>query len=108
MQKKQTEKGIETYGQVLEDNTGMSTLDRLTYLEEELIDALMYIEHLKEAIVEPVKTCKDVMLEISPNFDTKKVCIDDVFNTYTGIDDCEKIGCDRCWHRPYEEVVKRD
>jgi hypothetical protein len=47
MQRKQTKKGKETYGQILEENTGMSMRERLEYLEEELIDALMYIEHIK-------------------------------------------------------------
>ena len=47
MQKRQTEKGIKTYGQPLEDNTSMTIFDRLEYLEEELIDGLMYIEHIK-------------------------------------------------------------
>lgn len=47
MQKKQTAKGIATYGQTLEENTSMTDIERLDYLEEELIDALMYIEHLK-------------------------------------------------------------
>ena len=48
MQKAQTEKGKKTYGQILEENTSMSMIERLEYLEEELIDALMYIEHIKE------------------------------------------------------------
>lgn len=47
MQRKQTEKGKRTYGQILEENTSMSVIERLEYLEEELIDALMYIEHIK-------------------------------------------------------------
>lgn len=47
LQKKQTEKGLKTYGMRLEDNTSMTDIERLTYLEEELIDALMYIEHIK-------------------------------------------------------------
>ena len=50
MQKRQTEKGKKTYGQILEDNTSMSMRDRLEYLEEELIDSLMYIEHIKEVL----------------------------------------------------------
>lgn len=50
IQKRQTNKGIRHYGQRLEDNEDMSVLDRLTYLEEELIDALMYIEHLKKVL----------------------------------------------------------
>ena len=48
IQQKQTEKGIRTYGQTLEENTSMSAIERLEYLEEELIDGLMYIEHIKE------------------------------------------------------------
>lgn len=48
IQKRQTEKGTRKYGQRLEDNTALSQSERLEYLEEELIDALMYIEHIKE------------------------------------------------------------
>ena len=51
MQQRQTDKGIQHYVQRLEDNEDMSVLDRLTYLEEELIDALMYIEHLKKVLL---------------------------------------------------------
>lgn len=50
MQRAQTEKGVKHYGQILEDNTGMTVKERLEYLEEELIDALMYIEHIKEVL----------------------------------------------------------
>ena len=42
---KQTAKGVE-------ENTDISPIKRLTMLEEELIDGLMYIEHLKECIKE--------------------------------------------------------
>ena len=46
---RQRQKGIDTYGQGLEENPAdMAT--RLTYLEEELIDALMYIEWAKDYI----------------------------------------------------------
>lgn len=50
IQQKQTEKGINTYGQSLEENSKMSDMERLVAIEEELIDALMYIEHLKAHI----------------------------------------------------------
>lgn len=50
IQQRQTDKGIRHYGQRLENNEDMTVLDRLTYLEEELIDALMYIEHLKRVL----------------------------------------------------------
>lgn len=47
---KQTKKGIDAYGQTLEENTAMSIIERLEYLEEELVDGLMYIEHIKEKV----------------------------------------------------------
>ena len=45
----QRQKGIDTYGQGLEENQA-DMVTRLTYLEEELIDALMYIEWAKDYI----------------------------------------------------------
>ena len=48
IQKSQAEKGLKKYGQRLEDNDSLSEIERLEYLEEELIDGLMYIEHIKE------------------------------------------------------------
>ena len=47
----QRAKGMETYGQGLEMNH-MSISERLTYLQEELIDALMYCEHIRAWIDE--------------------------------------------------------
>ena len=44
---RQRQKGIDTYGQGLEANPA-DIMTRLTYLEEELVDALMYIEWAKE------------------------------------------------------------
>lgn len=52
---KQKSKGVDTYGQTLEENTTLNIEERLTMLEEELVDALMYIEHLKEA--KEIKGC---------------------------------------------------
>lgn len=51
MAEKQRAKGINTYGQGLEDNP-MEIIERLEYLEEELIDGLYYIEHIKEGLHE--------------------------------------------------------
>ena len=48
---KQREKGMKTYGQGLEMNP-LTIMERLTYLEEELIDGLMYIEHIKAWLCE--------------------------------------------------------
>lgn len=47
----QRAKGISKYGQGLEMNP-MSIMERLTYLEEELIDGLFYIEHIKAWLME--------------------------------------------------------
>ena len=44
---RQRKKGIDTYGQGLEENPA-DMVTRLTYLEEELIDALMDIEWAKD------------------------------------------------------------
>lgn len=46
---KQRQKGIETYGQGIEDND-LPVEERIRYIEEELIDALMYLEWLKEGL----------------------------------------------------------
>ena len=43
----QRAKGINTYGQGLEANKELDIEETLTYLQEELIDALMYVEHVK-------------------------------------------------------------
>ena len=48
---KQRKKGMETYGKGLEDNP-LTIVERLEYLEEELIDGLMYIEHIKAWLTE--------------------------------------------------------
>ena len=48
---KQRAKGISKYGQGLEMNP-MTIIERLTYLEEELVDGLYYIEHIKAYLQE--------------------------------------------------------
>lgn len=52
IQKRQTEKGVKKYGRRLEDNHDLTMIERLEYLEEELIDGLMYIEHIKASFRE--------------------------------------------------------
>ena len=47
----QRAKGISKYGKGLEMNP-MGILERLTYLEEELVDGLFYIEHIKAWLME--------------------------------------------------------
>jgi TFIIF-interacting CTD phosphatase-like protein len=46
---KQRKKGIDTYGQGLEANK-QNAITKIDYIEEELIDALMYLEWLKESL----------------------------------------------------------
>ena len=44
---KQEAKGRAKYGQSLEENTTLSTVQRIEHAQEELIDTLKYLEHLK-------------------------------------------------------------
>lgn len=50
IQKRQRKKGIAKYGQRLEENKDMTICERLEYLQEELVDGLMYIEHIKKML----------------------------------------------------------
>ena len=43
---KQIQKGIDKYGTTLEQNNWLKTIDRIVNLQEELIDALVYSEHI--------------------------------------------------------------
>ena len=47
---RQRKKGIDTYGQGLESNTAPDAIKRIEYIQEELIDGLMYLEWLKEKL----------------------------------------------------------
>ena len=48
---KQRAKGIATYGTGIEDNPA-AIITRIEYLQEELVDALMYFEWIKDAVLE--------------------------------------------------------
>ena len=50
MSDRQREKGIKTYGQGLELFTTPDVIKRIEYIQEELIDGLMYLEWLKEKL----------------------------------------------------------
>lgn len=50
MSDRQRIKGIETYGQGLEQFTTPNAVKRIEYIQEELIDALMYLEWLKDIL----------------------------------------------------------
>ena len=43
---RQIQKGIDKYGTTLEQNDWLKAIDRIVYLQEELIDALVYSEHI--------------------------------------------------------------
>ncbi len=46
---RQRAKGVETYGKGIEENPA-DIITRIEYLEEELVDALMYCEWIKDYI----------------------------------------------------------
>ena len=45
----QRQKGLTEYGKGLEDNIELSTDERIKMVEEEMVDALMYLEHLRKS-----------------------------------------------------------
>ncbi len=49
LHRKQEQKGLEKYGMLLEQNTELTAEERVQHIQEELIDALMYCEHLKSS-----------------------------------------------------------
>lgn len=49
---KQREKGLNKYGEILEQNYTLTTEQRIEHAEEELIDALQYLEHLKVSLAD--------------------------------------------------------
>lgn len=44
---RQRQKGIDKYGQALEDNHALSPMERFEYMKEEMADMLFYTEHLQ-------------------------------------------------------------
>ena len=54
----QRKKGMETYGQGLESNPA-AILKRIEHLQEELVDALMYCEWIKDKLMELEKEKHD-------------------------------------------------
>ena len=54
LSERQRAKGMETYGQGLENNPA-ALIERINHLEEELIDAAMYCEWIKEKFCENKK-----------------------------------------------------
>lgn len=50
MNARQESKGMEKYGEPLEENTTLTTTQRIEHAQEEAIDLLKYLEHLKQVI----------------------------------------------------------
>ena len=57
--RQQVQKGKKKYGVTLDQNRTLTTAQRIEHLEEELIDGLMYCEHLTEAVGDPGWTAND-------------------------------------------------
>ena len=64
---KQKSKGIKEYGQTLEDNKELTVSETLTMLEEELIDALNYIEKVKD-LLQSDETLTSDLLKLFANY----------------------------------------
>ena len=64
---KQQSKGIKEYGQTLEENKELSVSETLTMLEEELVDALNYIERVKD-LLQSNETLTGDLLKLFANY----------------------------------------
>ena len=62
---KQRKKGLNEYGQTLEDNKELTTVETLEMLEEEMVDALNYIEKLKELLKSDKTETSDLLKLLS-------------------------------------------
>ena len=52
---RQTQKGIKEYGQTLEDNKALDPIARIEMCEEEMVDCLVYLEHIKQQYLDEQK-----------------------------------------------------
>lgn len=75
---RQEEKGIFKYGVTLDKNTTLTGTQRIEHLEEELVDALMYCEHLKAGIGGDNLTADDYQRAALRTAQTDKFSPDDL------------------------------
>lgn len=75
---RQEEKGISKYGVTLDKNVTLTGTQRIEHLEEELIDALMYCEHLKAGISGSALTADDYQRAALRTAQTDKFSPDDL------------------------------
>ena len=54
MNDRQEAKGLSKYGQRLEENADMPNVQRIEHAQEEAIDLLKYLEHLKDTVVDGI------------------------------------------------------
>lgn len=71
---RQREKGISTYGQGIEKNPA-DIIKRIDHLQEELVDALMYCEWIKDVTDNNVGGKWIPVTERLPGFDTERVLV---------------------------------
>ena len=64
---KQQRKGLHEYGQTLEENKELTVVETLTMLEEELVDALNYIEKIKD-LLQSNETLTGDLLKLFANY----------------------------------------
>ena len=105
MADKQRAKGMRTYGKGLEDNP-LSFVERLDYLAEELIDGLMYIQHIKA--YHKVKTKADVIRAMSDEELAEWLASPGMMQWCPRSGPCPaEVECDDCWaewlKKPAEE-----
>ena len=83
---KQIQKGIDKYGTTLEQNNWLKTIDRIVYLQEELIDALVYSEHiiakLKELNLDLENDNEDLRLE-KMNLENEMISLNQEIDLYS-------------------------
>lgn len=75
---KQIDKGLRKYGVLIEKNDTLTSEQRIEHLEEELVDALMYCEHLKAGISGSALTADDYQRAALRTAQTDKFSPDDL------------------------------
>lgn len=76
--RQQVQKGKKKYGVTLDENRTLTTAQRIEHLEEELIDGLMYCEHLTEAVGDPGWTANDYQRAALRTAQTDKLSPDEL------------------------------
>ena len=103
--KYQRNKGVKRYGKTLEENTA-SLEDRIAYFQEEMVDALMYAEWIKEKIKvlpRPKENEFDIYQYLAMRTANKKASVRDLI-TQACIGMCGEVGefCN-LWEKHYSQ-----